>query len=686
MSRETKMDSLGLAKLKSSGLTQVDAKVLGITYLNGDQTQRLHPAFKPLKSLRLAYHGPDGKPLPDWPGAKPFFRLRYLETPSGFDGLTGKAPRYVQAPNTAPVAYYPLNQKWGSLLQDVDQPLILTEGEFKAACACARGFPTIGLGGVYNWRSFKLGLTWLPSLDLVNWVKRNVYIVFDSDLKSNEMVSGALHQLAEALHQRGSFAHLVTLPQLKNLEKVGLDDFLIHAGASAESQFRELLTQAEPLGLTAPLWAFNQKYVYVKNPGLVLEQNALAKINPSAFRDHLAAPVEYQERTIKSDGKVSYKAVSAAGAWLKWPLRNEVERLTYRPAQPRFTEGMFNSWTGWGVKPVKGDVKLFLKLIDHIFTGAEPEAKLWFLRWCAYPLQYPGTKMFTSAVLHGIRHGTGKSFIGYSLGRIYGKNFTEINQMDLHNHFNEWAEGKQFVMGDDVTGQNKRSDADFLKKLITQRELRVNGKYVPTYVVPDCVNYLFTANHPDSFFLEDDDRRFFIHEVQVGPLPEAFYVDYELWLDTDGASALFDYLLKLDLGDFNPSATAFKTLAKERMTTNVQSDLASWVRQLKTTPDQVLRVGDIVVTKDLFTSKELLDFYDPSGRTGTTANGVGRELSRAGVRQAVDGRPLRLTDGFQARYYVVRNADFWLRSGALAMTKHLDDWGAHLPVTKGPKY
>ena len=369
--------------------------------------------------------------------------------------------------------------------------------------------------------------------------------------------------------------------------------------------------------------------------------------------------------------------MSAAAAWLKWPLRTEVTKLTYQPGAERFiTEPrpLYNIWPGWGVEPIEDDVSLFLTLVDHIFTNAEPEAKDWFLKWCAYPLQHPGVKLFSSVVIHGIRHGTGKSLLGYTLARIYGKNFTEISQMDLHGAFNEWAEGKQFVMGDDVTGSNKRQDADFLKKLITQRELRVNGKYVPTYTVPDCINYFFTANHPDSFFLEDDDRRFFIHEVQVGPLPEEFYVEYDLWLDTGGSSAVFQYLLDLDLGEFNPAAPAFKTAAKERMIANVQSDLAGWVRQLLATPDHVLRVGELVIDKDLFTSKELLQFYDPSGKTGTTANGLGRELARAGIRQVSNGRPIRLADGSQGRYYAVRNVDNWMKSQPQAAVVHLDDW------------
>jgi hypothetical protein len=97
--------SLGTEKLKSSGLTLEDAEILGMHCLGQPQTQVLHPAFKPLCSIKIEYHGPDGFPIIDHPGSTPFYRLRFLETPSDFGSLTDKKPpRYVQEPNTAPVA------------------------------------------------------------------------------------------------------------------------------------------------------------------------------------------------------------------------------------------------------------------------------------------------------------------------------------------------------------------------------------------------------------------------------------------------------------------------------------------------------------------------------------------------------------------------------------------------------
>jgi hypothetical protein len=430
------------------------------------------------------------------------------------------------------------------------------------------------------------------------------------------------------------------------------------------------------------LFQLNSKYIYVQDPGLIINQKTRARIAPSAFKDHLESRSTYQELELKKDGTVSRTGISASAAWLRWPLRTEVARVTYAPGKDRFIESetedapLYNNWSGWGVKPAKGDVAPFLQLVDHLFTGADPGAKEWFMKWCAFPLKYPGVKMFSSVVMHGVRHGTGKSFIGYTLGKIYGENFAEIAQTDLVNGDNDWAENKQFVMGDDISGSNSRQDADFLKKLITQQKMRINIKYVPRYWVPDCINYFFTANHPDAFFLEDDDRRNFIHEVQVGPLEQSFYKEYELWLDTEGAPAVFDYLLKLDLGDFDPSAPAFFTSAKDRMITNVQSDLATWVRQLISNPDYILRVGEMPVTKDLFTSKELLAFYNPSGAGNLTANGVSRELARAGVPQVCRGLPIRLKNGSQGRYFAIRNQSDWTGKQPKECSAHIDDWAS----------
>lgn len=670
--------ALGKAKLELSGLDEDDAQQLGIEFLGAEATAALHDSFKPLPSLKLPYFNPDGSPLSSWPGHPPFYRLRYLDSANDFSKLTTEKPkRYVQEPESGVAAYFPRNVDWLDLALDVDQPLLITEGELKAAKACKEGFPTIGLGGVYNYRSAKLGLPFLPSLGLINWVKRHVYIVYDSDYRTNPQVCRAINALAQELQHQGSYVYVVSLPDVVEGAKTGLDDYLT-LYPSGVVELRSLLHQAQPLTLAAALWRMNDEVLYVRDPGLILVKKTRQKVSPNVFKDHLYAAETFAEQSFKADGSIDLKRASAAQAWLKWPHRGQARDLVYEPGRPSLIDNdddypSWNDWKGWGVEPKPGDVEPFLKLVNHLFAGLDDGARDWFLRWLAYPLQYPGTKLFSSCLIYGVNHGTGKSLIGYTMGRIYGPNFTEIKQKDLQKDFNSWSLNRQFILADDVSGTSKRQDADMLKTLVTQKEIRVNVKYVPEFTIRDVINWYFTANHPDTFFLEDDDRRFFIWEVPswVRGLEEEFYVDYQLWLDSGGASALFDYLLHLDLGDFNPAGRAYGTTAKQRMVADVKSDLGSWVSQLLGNPDAFLRVGEAELPGDLFTNKQLLALYDPTGKTGTTANGLGRELRRAGALMVCEGKPVRTRDG-QDRYYVLRHPERWKDATAQQVTAHVE--------------
>lgn len=675
------------ADLERSGLTLADAEMLGMRLLTGAETQQLSDIFKPLPALYIPYYNPmdSTKPLsilPKWP---PFYRIRYLVEPNGFNKVAESKPlRYMQPRGSGVCAYFPRGSvDWRVIIGDSTTPIIITEGEKKAARSCLSGHPTIGLGGVYSFRSAGLGLTLLPELECVVWVQRTVYIIFDSDMRINPNICAALMCLAEELMLRGAMPHLVMLPDLYGDGcKTGLDDYLV-----AGHQLSAVLQHAEPLTLARSLWALNKKVVYIRNPGLIIERNGGARISAGTFKEHLYSAENYAERKLNADGSVSLKRTSAASAWLKWPLRAEATRLTYCPGKPECmdtVEGIqYNVWSGWGVVPDKGNVEPFKQLIDHLFEGSSKDCKEWFLRWLAYPLQHPGTKLFTAVVMFGTRHGTGKSLIGLTMGQIYGSNFSEISQADLESGFNEWAIGKQFVLGDDVTGSDRRAHADQLKKMITQKELRVNQKFVPTYVVPDCLNYYFTSNQPDAFFLEDDDRRYFVHEVTQAPLQQEFYRSYATWLSCGGAGYLFDYLLNLSLGDFDPTAPALKTAARDNMVLDVKSDLGGWVARLLKDPNNMLRMGELTLQSDLYTNKQLLALYDPTNRTNTTANGLGRELRRAGVQHVLRGAQVRTEDGLD-RYYILRNIDKWLAATLTDVKKHLAEQQS--AEQKLPKY
>ena len=488
------------AKLAESGLDEDDAESLGLELVSAEETAAFGKNFIPCASMRFPYMDKLGLETSDIANGEPYFRVRYLgDYEKIYHQVRGengnkKPPKYMQKSNTLPMAYFPHigDIDWLTISEDVTEPIIITEGELKAAKATKEGFPTIGLGGVSSWRSVKHGIEMLDGLKEINWQRRYTYVVFDSDYKTNPAVCAELHKLAEYLDYLGAFVYIVSLPLVVDGHdgKVGLDDFLVKE-PSANEKFMQLLKMAVPLGFARVLFELNSKYAYIDDPGIVVDTNTGRKISVDVFKGHLASTSQYMKGTLAKDGSVKYQPVKAAAEWIGWSLRQCADQMIYSPGDDKFFDRKFNTWTGWGVEPAEGDISPFIELLDHLFTDAEEGARKWFEQWLAYPLQNPGVKMFSSAVIHGVFHGTGKSLLGYTMGEIYGKNFTEIAGQDLHASFNDWAEGKQFIMGDDVTGSDKRADADFLKKLITQKELRVNVKYLPAYTVKDCINYFF---------------------------------------------------------------------------------------------------------------------------------------------------------------------------------------------------
>lgn len=659
--------SAASSKLGASGITETEARALGIYSCSDAST--INAGFKTAPALVIPYFTAEGRPMLSKQKSA-FYRIRYLGDHGWAEVGEKKPQRYTQPINTGVAAYLPLCQTWSALVKDPNEPLLITEGEFKAAKACLSGYPTIGLGGVYNFRSIQDGHFLLPELEAFNWMHRSITIVYDSDYKGNGKICSAINRLGEELSERGADVKVATVPDVYNDgRKTGLDDLLV---AEGDATLTDILKRAEPIGLGRHLWGMNEEVCYIRNPGLIVSTKTRQKIAPAAFTGHSdwsaeAAP----ELKVKPDGNISYVKGNAAKVWINWPMRRAVEQITYRPGQGMFCEengyDAYNEWSGWGCEPKKGDIKPWADLCSYLFQGADKGFIDWFLDWCAYPLQNPGKKMFSAVVVHGRATGTGKTLLGYTLGKIYGRNFTKIENKNLKREFNGWAECRQFILGDEISGSDKRADADAFKTVITQEEIWINTKGIPEYMIPDCINYYFTSNHPDAFFIEDEDRRYAVHEVlHAAPLPDAFYKTYEDWKEGPGPSALFFALLQRDLSNFNPKAHAFKTAARARMSLHGKSDLGIWCSELRELPESILRVGQLRHQRDLFTSQQLLELYrqtgDPNGKV--TANGLARALATAGFAQVLKGAPIPYTDGTgtkrQGRFYAIRNQDRWL--------------------------
>lgn len=638
-----------------------------------DDASTLHASFDEVPALVIPYFDADGEPLKNHSGWPDFYRIRYLQEPKmSFKKMTGKERgKYAQPPRTGTAAYFPKGYvDWSEVKTDSYVDLIITEGEFKAAKACKEGFPTIGLGGVWNFRSSSHGLALLPELAEFDWVFRKVSIIFDSDSRSKPQIMEAMMALTEELNERGAVVRTVTLPDVYNDgEKTGIDDFLVHRN---DVEFADLLSQGLHLNAMETLMDMNLRFVYVEDTGIVIDMEQERKFPLGLFTESSTWAVRKIVVTkFKKDGNSTIEQVNSAKAWATWPLRNTVDGITYVPGEKKFvTEGnertLYNEWKGWAVEPLEGDVTPFTELLDFLFIGADIGDKEWFVDWLAHSVQHPAVKMFSAVMLHGRVHGTGKTLVFYTMGRIFGDNFFEVSNEELNDTW--WLAGKNFVLGDEITGSDRRKDADKLKSMVTRAKATVNIKFMPQYVIPDYVNYGFTSNHPAPMMLEDSDRRTFVHEVKARrPLSNEFYSAYMEWMDGDGPAHLFHWLLARDISHFNPAAPARATAAKREMTKMGKSDMELWCSELIEDPDSKMYVGRDRTKKhvrDLFLTKDLMDMYvaDTQPQFIPSKNAFSRTLKSAGGVLAYRGNPISGRGIISNRYWAVRNFDKWFEA------------------------
>lgn len=358
--------------------------------------------------------------------------------------------------------------------------------------------------------------------------------------------------------------------------------------------------------------------------------------------------------------------ISVADEWRKWKGHKVVQDIVYEPGKPIFTaEGNYNEWRGSGLAPKAGPLTPWNKLLDHLFAE-DSTHRDWFLAWLAYPFQYPGTKHHTACLFWSKGTGTGKSTIGYILKHLYGlHNYSLIRDSDLGGNFNPWAAGKQIAEVEELRGgSNAPKIADFMKSMITQHDIRVNEKHKAHYTVRDCINYYFTSNHSNALYLEEYDRRFFVHAIPNRPLPDDFFEgDLKPWLDSGGYEAILHFLMNLDLSKpiiggrnrsiepapFRPGGFAPDTMAKKRMALESLDDAEAWAWELRNFPGNF----PLADGHTIFTHAELrflFTHYRPNHKFGT------QQLSRRFNDKLCvlgDGHPVQIENGLRERLLAI---------------------------------
>ena len=334
------------------------------------------------------------------------------------------------------------------------------------------------------------------------------------------------------------------------------------------------------------------------------------------------------------------KLMPLGQAWVTSERRRNAPRVVMAPEHPAtLPDGSINSWKGFACISKAGDVRPFIDLLKRLIPDVNE--RRYVLIWLAYLVQNPEARFFVALVIWSLQQGTGKNLLFETVTSLFNKRHTKVVGQEVFNDgFTDWQAHKVVVICDEVSSTDKRSTSDRIKGWITATDNTINAKNEPKFTQDNLIKYIFLSNHADAVFLNETDRRFFVVEATSTRLPSDFADDYVKWRDSDGCSALRNYLVNINTKEFNPKAPAPSSNAKREMVEDNKSDLERWVDE---TLEQY-QAKEVLLVNAQTLAKQYAQDNKRSCSSKTTANILRKKGLQKLTKQArlENGRKVRL--------------------------------------------
>lgn len=546
-------EAAAIAKLEGSAITVDQAAAAGISYI--DNAKKLSLGFSRVAAIVITYMDPLTGAAMTYGDGKEFHRVRYL---GEVKNKEGKVIRYSQAKGSPVRAYFPNCVDWADIVASAAQPIVITEGEFKALACCLQGICCIGLGGVW---SFRENGELLAELELVEWRGRTVIICYDSDADTNPQVRTAELALAAELQRRGADVRVARLQPAADGSKQGADDYI---QAGEVNALLDCLTSAEaPATIEQDVMALNEQCAYLEQEDCVYVLADDRKISKSSF----VAGSQFSSLTTDGVRNVKGKAVPSkvplAPLWLRHPAARRYAATVFRPDTdereiPSAAGLLLNRWQG--LKGVPGDVHPYLELTEHLLRNSPQAVRDVVVKLMAYKAQNPAVKVPLAFVFIGPQ-GCGKSLWADISASAFAPYNYSIPSAALKSAFQPFIESSLFVVIDEAQSTHTIGARDQLKTLISDQRQELNRKHVGQVQVDTFCQFILTSNDRRVGSFDRDDRRMIVVDCP-GKREDAFYDRVVAWKKAGGAAHLMDYLKNVDLKGWTPPKHAPTTQEK----------------------------------------------------------------------------------------------------------------------------
>jgi hypothetical protein len=458
------------------------ANELGFNHQQAHTVNAEHPA------LIIPYHNPDGslatycmrpdnprsiddkkkRKLPD--GTYPQKIFKY-EMPKGAGNVLDTHP--LVTPHLA----------------DPAQPLFFTEGAKKADSLISHGYHAINLNGVWGWRgtNAKQGRAALAGFDDIALNGRTCYLIFDSDVRSNDNIKKALRRFRSYLISKNAEVIPLLLPPTAE-GKTGIDDYF--SAGNTKADFENLIiywTAFTPDlgGISSKQWTTEDIVSWYDenllrfaindmSEKLMFNEQPMTDTHAAVIRTKLrddSVPISHAEDTqILIGNRNRYHPIKKYFRSLKWDGKSDHIALLASYFQDE--QGIFYEWLKrWLIGAVakvegSGSNQNFMLVLD----GGQGLGKSQFVRWlCPIP------ELFLESPLNPDDKD--------SLIRLISKFIWEVGELGS------------------VT---RRADREALKRIISMQQVTVRASYGKNDTdKPACASFIGTVNNEGGGFLND---------------------------------------------------------------------------------------------------------------------------------------------------------------------------------------
>lgn len=247
------------------------------------------------------------------------------------------------------------------------------------------------------------------------------------------------------------------------------------------------------------------------------------------------------------------KEVNKAAYWLSHPDRRQYKGIVFAPpkditATDKSSNGYYNLWKGWHVKPCEGDCKYFLRHIRSNISNGDKQIYEYILNWLADLVQHPGKKPGVAIVMRG-QQGTGKgAFVNQILAIVGAHGLHVSHPKRLASGFNSHLKNALLVFADEAVWGGDKAAEGALKALVTEDQLAIEPKGFDAFMVKNYVRLIVASNNTWVCPAGLEERRFFVIDVGTKHMQDSDYFKrIKEEMKNGGRQALLHFLLNRDI-------------------------------------------------------------------------------------------------------------------------------------------